>query len=62
VGALGWGAGLVAVHRLLAGGAPDPATAGLVAALVITLAAGVCLRSTTPGRPRRQPATAAMAR
>jgi len=62
VGALGWGAGLVAVHRLLAGAAPDPATAGLVAALVVTLAAGVWLRSTTPERIRREPTATAMAR
>jgi tRNA A-37 threonylcarbamoyl transferase component Bud32 len=62
VGALGWGAGLVAVHRLLAGGAPDPATAGLVGALVVTLGAAVWLRSTAPERPARKPAAAVMAR
>jgi eukaryotic-like serine/threonine-protein kinase len=62
VGALGWGAGLVAVHRVLASGAPDPATAGLVAALVVTLAAAVWARSTTPERPRRKPAATAMVR
>jgi eukaryotic-like serine/threonine-protein kinase len=62
VGALGWGAGLVAVHRLLAGGAPDPATAGLVGALVVTLGAAVWLRSTAPERPTRKPAAAVMAR
>jgi hypothetical protein len=62
VGALGWGAGLVAIHRVLAGGAPDPATAGLIAALAVTLAAAVWLRSTTRGRLRGKPTAAAMAR
>lgn len=62
VGALGWGAGLVAIHRLLAGGAPDPATAGLVAALAVTLAAGVWLRSSTRERPRGKHVAAVMAR
>jgi eukaryotic-like serine/threonine-protein kinase len=62
VGALGWCAGLVAVHRMLAGGAPEPATAGLVAALAVTLAAGVWLRTTTAERPRRKRAATAMAR
>ena len=62
VGALGWGAGLVAVHRVLAGEAPDPATAGLIAALAVTLAAAVWLRSTTPERLRGKPTATAMAR
>jgi hypothetical protein len=62
VGALGWGAGLVAVHRVLAGDAPDPATAGLVAALAVTLAVGVWLRSSALERPRRRHAAAAMVR
>jgi hypothetical protein len=62
VGALGWGAGLVAVHRVLAGDAPDPATAGLVTALAVTLAVGVWLRSSALERPRRKHAAAAMVR
>ncbi len=47
---------------VLAGGAPDPATAGLVAALAVDPRAAVWLRSTTPERPRARPTTAAMAR
>ena len=45
VGALAWGAALVALHRLLVGGGPDPATAGLLAALAAILVAAVCVRS-----------------
>jgi tRNA A-37 threonylcarbamoyl transferase component Bud32 len=45
VGALAWGAGLVAVHRALAGDGADPATAGLVAALAVILVAAVWVRS-----------------
>ena len=66
VGALGWGAGLVAAHRLLASGAADPATAGLVAALAVTLTVGVWMRSGTPqhtrAKPHHDPMRAAMAR
>jgi hypothetical protein len=52
VGALAWGAGLVAMHRLLVGTGSDPATAGLLAALAAILVAGVWLRSTS-GAPTR---------
>jgi hypothetical protein len=67
VGALGWGAGLVAVHRALAGADPEPATAGLVAALVVTLAVGVWMRSAGTGwggraRGRKEVQATAMAR
>ncbi|HEX6117446.1 MAG TPA: serine/threonine-protein kinase [Solirubrobacterales bacterium] len=52
VGALGWGAGLVAMHRLLVGTGSDPATAGLVAALAVILAVAVWVRS-VGGAPTR---------
>jgi tRNA A-37 threonylcarbamoyl transferase component Bud32 len=51
VGALVWGAGLVAIHRVLPGANADPATAGLVAALAAVLVAAVWMRSN--GAPTR---------
>ncbi len=48
VGALAWGAGLVAIHRLLVVDGGDPATPGLVAALAAILLAAVWIRSATP--------------
>lgn len=53
VGALCWGAGLVAIHRLLASGTPDPATASFVAILAATLAIGIWARSTPRAGERR---------
>ena len=52
VGALAWGAGLVALHRLLVGSGPDPATAGLLAALAVILVVAVWVRSLS-GSPTR---------
>jgi hypothetical protein len=52
VGALAWGAGIVAAHRALAGDGPDPATAGLLAALAAILAVGLWVRSAN-GTPTR---------
>jgi eukaryotic-like serine/threonine-protein kinase len=55
VGALAWGAGLIAIHRLLVEGASDPATAGLVTALAATLLAAFWMRSAPVGRSARRP-------
>jgi hypothetical protein len=52
VGALAWGAGLIAVHRALAGSTEDPVGAGLLAALAAILLAGVWVRSMS-GAPTR---------
>ncbi len=52
VGALAWGAGLVALHRALAGSAEDPVGAGLLVALAAILLAGVWVRSMS-GTPTR---------
>jgi tRNA A-37 threonylcarbamoyl transferase component Bud32 len=52
VGALAWGAGLVAVHRALVGEGTDPATGGLIAALAVILAVAVWVRS-AGGTPTR---------
>ncbi|MGI8460911.1 MAG: hypothetical protein ACR2OC_04620, partial [Solirubrobacterales bacterium] len=49
--ALAWGAGLVAIHRLLAGDGPDPVTAGLVAALAAVLIAALAVRAERPALP-----------
>ena len=49
VGALAWGAGLVAIHRLLAVDGADPATTGLVAGLAAILVSAVWMRSGAPG-------------
>jgi hypothetical protein len=57
VGALAWGAGLVATHRLLVGAGNDPATAGLLAALALILLAAVWMRA-PGGGPTRIPAPA----
>ena len=62
VGALAWGAGLVAIHRLLVDGNADPATAGVVAALAVILATGVWLRSRSPRDPRPEPTSTVIAR
>ncbi|MGI8460729.1 MAG: serine/threonine-protein kinase, partial [Solirubrobacterales bacterium] len=51
VGALAWGAGLVAIHRLLAGDGPDPVAAGLVAALAAVLIAALAGRAERPALP-----------
>jgi tRNA A-37 threonylcarbamoyl transferase component Bud32 len=52
VGSLAWGAGLVTVHRALAGDGADPTTAGLVVALALILAAAVWVQSAS-GTPTR---------
>ena len=51
VGALAWGAGLVALSRLIAGTGTDPVTTGLLVALVAILVVGIWARSLSARPP-----------